>query len=816
MKQLLLSLSFLLFFLQTIAQQQTIEGKIIDASSKEPLAFVNVIYGNPPRGTTTNIDGNFSLTIKHPTDILKISYIGYHTKKINIPREAGKHKFEIALKQKRYSLDSVVIKPQNNQADRIIHEVWKNQSENNPNSLQSYSYRTYNKMVFTFDTTSISKNDASANSKRKTDSSDIKLQKLMKNQHLFLTESVSKKEYLKPDKTNEKVLASRVSGFKDPSLVFMASQFQSFSFYDEFIQIGDYNYLNPVSKNSSKRYLFQLEDTLFTENMDTVYMISFRPKKGKNFDALQGILHVHTNNYALQTVIAEPSDPLEELNIRIQQKYELIDGQQWFPVQLNTRIDFREFERRTENYIYSLIGDGKTYLKDIKLNPDLDPEKFDPVALNIPDSVDKKEEKFWQSKRIEKITERERRTYEILDSVGKKNNFDRGLQRFRLLSKGYYPIKFLNLDIEKFLGYNQYEGWRLGAGFMTNDKLSSTISVGGYIGYGLKDEKYKYGGRLLLTLDEGSESHLDLSYTKDVRESGGYSFLDSKKNLSSTELFRRFMVKSMFYSERYESGYSFRSFDFLKTRFYFQHSRTSSFDNYALHTSNEIYQDHFLTTETGLQFRYAYAEEFLKTPWGKFSQGTDYPVLYGNIRQAVNLLDGDFTYTKLEGRIEYDFLTRSFGTTNINLVGGIAEGEVPLFKLYNGHGSYEGRFTFQVDNSFATMRMNEFYADKFISVFFKQNFGSLLLKTEYFKPRISFVSNAGWGTLDNKAAHRNMTLESFSKGFYESGILIENLLSANFFSYGAGIYYRYGPYGFNKPANNLAYKFCFRFKLGNK
>jgi hypothetical protein len=77
------------------------------------------------------------------------------------------------------------------------------------------------------------------------------------------------------------------------------------------------------------------------------------------------------------------------------------------------------------------------------------------------------------------------------------------------------------------------------------------------------------------------------------------------------------------------------------------------------------------------------------------------------------------------------------------------------------------------------------------------------------------VTNAGWGTADNIKAHKNFALESFSKVFYESGILVENLLSANFFSYGAGIYYRFGPYAFDKPSDNLAYKFCFRFKLGN-
>ena len=127
MKQLFLFISFIFFFLQASSQQQTIEGKIIDASSKEPLAFVNVVYGDPPQGTTTNIDGTFNLTLKTSIDSLKISYVGYHTKRIKIPRESAKHKIEIALQQKMYDLDEVVIIPGDNPAERIMRKVWEKQ-----------------------------------------------------------------------------------------------------------------------------------------------------------------------------------------------------------------------------------------------------------------------------------------------------------------------------------------------------------------------------------------------------------------------------------------------------------------------------------------------------------------------------------------------------------------------------------------------------------------------------------------------------------------------------------------------------------------
>lgn len=44
------------------AQRATLKGKIVDAVSNEPLPFVNVIVSGTTIGTTTDLDGNFTLT----------------------------------------------------------------------------------------------------------------------------------------------------------------------------------------------------------------------------------------------------------------------------------------------------------------------------------------------------------------------------------------------------------------------------------------------------------------------------------------------------------------------------------------------------------------------------------------------------------------------------------------------------------------------------------------------------------------------------------------------------------------------------------
>ena len=50
------------------------------------------------------------------------------------------------------------------------------------------------------------------------------------------------------------------------------------------------------------------------------------------------------------------------------------------------------------------------------------------------------------------------------------------------------------------------------------------------------------------------------------------------------------------------------------------------------------------------------------------------------------------------------------------------------------------------------------------------------------------------------------------KGYYESGLLINNILGIfGLLNIGVGAFYRYGPYSFENVADNFAYKFTLQF-----
>ncbi|HRW62727.1 MAG TPA: DUF5686 family protein [Bacteroidales bacterium] len=791
----------LLFALAIIAPlnqlfAQEIKGKIIDSDTKKPLPFVNIVYHDSGLGTSSNIDGEFSIPESKSIKNLQISYLGYISDTIYISEINQTNYLVIPLKSKTYNIEEVVILPGENPANRIINKVIDNRDINNPEKMQSFAFTSYNKMIFTIGKDTISIPDSLKGKKSK-------MEKRFEEHHLLVIETINEKEFIKPDKYNEKIVASKISGFSDPIFTLIASQVQSFSFYNEYFTILDKMYLNPVSKNSTNRYFFNLEDTFYTDKNDTVFVISYRPRKGKNFDGLKGFLHINTNKYAIQSVVASPLDEEQGKLLRIRQNYQFIDNTQWFPIELITEIVFKD-ALDSDPVNYDMIAKGKSYISDIKINPELNKKDFTRIELKVAEDAHKKADEYWENNRIQPLNQIEKDTYKIIDSISKAENLEKKLAGLEILMNGNIPYKCFNLPLNKIMDYNNYEGYRLGLGLMTNDKISRYFSVGGYFGYGFTDKTWKYGGDLILNLHKESESQLHFSYSYDVFEKAGYTFYEMA-DFSSSEIYRKFMLEKMDMVEKYEASFSFLAFQYLKAKVFANQSVVTSTDGYTYGPAIATSTNTFTFNEIGIKFRYAYNEKYMQTLRAKYPIGTNYPIVYGNISRGTKWFDGEYNYTKFEAKITKTFKTKSLGKTKITLVGGMTEGKIPVSKLYNGHGSYLS-FSFEAENSFGTMRMGEFYSDRFFSVFFKHDFGNVLPKKWAFSPKLAMVHNYGIGSISDKSYHFNIPIKSYDKGFYEGGLLINNILNQSVIGYGFGLFYRYGPYSFEKTADNFSYK----------
>ncbi len=811
MKYFLFLISIIFIFsAKSFAQERNyISGKVIDKKTNKILPFVNIVYNEKGLGTTTNINGEFFINHKN-TKELYISYLGYYSD--TIKTKSSNQNITIRLTPKAYSINEIIVFPGVNPAERIINKVIENKNKNNPEKHHSFSYTSYNKNIFTLtniDTTNI----ITDSTIQKIDSSEIKLQELIKKQHLFIIESISKRKFLYPDLSNEKIIATKISGTRNPFFSMLSTQLQSFSFYKDFITLFNKNYLNPISKGSINKYLFLLEDTMFTSRGDTLFVISYRPRKGKNFDGLTGFIHINTNKYAIQNVVASPSKKDETYAVTIEQKYEFIANKQWFPKQLNTEIIFNNTKISSPSSSIKLISKNKSYLSNIKLDTSLKKADFNINELNITKNSSNKTKEYWNKYRTEQLNSKDTLTYHIIDSIGEKHNIDKILSIFETAMSGYIPYKFFNFDLNKFYDYNLYEGLRLGIGGITNNKLSKSFAIGGHFAYGFNDKNIKYGGEFQINLNNKTEEKIHFTYNNDVTEASGYNFSERRLTLASSEIFRKYLISNMNKIEEKEISYSSRILKYLESKIYLNQSKVIPTNGYTYQISPSTTSNTFLFTETGMKLRYAFREKFIQIGRVKYPQGTKYPIIQANIIKGIDKIKGEYNYTKFETKITDNIKSRTIGETSICIVGGIIIGNIPAPKLYNGHGSYY-KFSIVSDNSFGTMRMSEFYSDRFISIFLKQYFGHLLFSSKNFSPNIALVNNFGIGTLSNIGKHNfPESISSMEKGYFETGLHINNILNQSFFGYGIGIYYRYGAYSFSKNIDNFAFKLSFTINL---
>lgn len=88
-----------------MAQSKVVSGTVVSAADDEPLAGATVMPIGGGQGTSTDIDGNFSLTVPDKVNELNVSYVGFNTRKVAV----SSGKMTIKLESSENSLDEVMV-----------------------------------------------------------------------------------------------------------------------------------------------------------------------------------------------------------------------------------------------------------------------------------------------------------------------------------------------------------------------------------------------------------------------------------------------------------------------------------------------------------------------------------------------------------------------------------------------------------------------------------------------------------------------------------------------------------------------------------
>ncbi|NIT60230.1 MAG: SusC/RagA family TonB-linked outer membrane protein, partial [Aliifodinibius sp.] len=103
----LLSLAIMLLYSNIALAQFTVTGSVVDERTGELLVGANIFHAETSTGTTTDVNGEFTIELPGTEAILRISYVGYIAKNINV--DINTEELVVELSSDVANLEEVVV-----------------------------------------------------------------------------------------------------------------------------------------------------------------------------------------------------------------------------------------------------------------------------------------------------------------------------------------------------------------------------------------------------------------------------------------------------------------------------------------------------------------------------------------------------------------------------------------------------------------------------------------------------------------------------------------------------------------------------------
>lgn len=769
-------------------QKTIISGGVYDAVSKEPLPFVNLAFTGSKVGTTTDINGLYSLETYLASDSLKASSVGYKPLAKKVKKDVTQV-IDFFLEEGSVSLGEVVINAKDfeNPAHVILRNIIANKPVNNREKLDAYQYETYSKVQF--DLNNLSEKFTQRKLFKQFDFIFDNLDSTNKKVSLpfFMTENFSDFYYQRnPRGRKEFIHATRISGINNESVSqFLGQMYQDFNIYENSIGIFGKNFISPISGYGLVFYKYFLVDSAYIDSK-WCYKLDFIPKN-ENELVFQGHFWVNDTTYAIKEISAEI---LKSANInfiselKVYHEYEEVEREVWMLVREELLADFTLFEKETGFY-----GKKTTTYDNFVINQPKEPEFYaGPEQVVVETQVNEKDDQYWNEVRHETLTEKQQAVYNMVDSLKNNKMFMTYVDIINFLVQGYViqgPVEIG--PVFTFLSFNSVEGVRPKFGLRTSNDFSTNFMLEGYAAYGLRDKEFKYslGGSYFLSKKKWHT--IGAYYTKDMEMIGQVPNFFPRDHFIQFLTVRNpqdrliFNESVRFFTEReWFTGFSTRlefSRQDLFARGDWQFARVTQDNPLDIPF---IIED-IVTSELSIGTRFAFRETFVSGEFERISLGSKYPIIRARATLGMKgVFDSQFQYQKLTLNISDRIPLGPFGNLYYVFEGGNTweRAPYPLLFVHSGNESI-----FNNSAAFNTMNFFEFVSDRYASARFEYHLeGFFLNKIPLFKKlkwRELVGLNGIYGGFDQKHLElmilpdRTFTFDN--KPYAEAYIGVENI-----------------------------------------
>ena len=569
-----------------------------------------------------------------------------------------------------------------------------------------------------------------------------------------------------------------------------------------------------------------MSDTLQLDGRKT-YVIKFKEitdKKKQNPRKFNGKIYVDAESFALKKFesaskkrnegdIVSVWKPIDNKWFLDYEDIKLKMGDQTFNTSKKNSIktdslkkgaklsDRQKYNSKTfGNYLYV-----KNRFFDFQVNESQKASDFKGYSLEMKNSDGSLLEQY----RTDSLTARESATYTQIDSFVEKHDFEKKLGFLTQLLRGNLRYKMIDFDLTKFISYDKYQGFRLGAGIKLNEKFNKTFSPDGYFGYGFKDKKWKYGLGLDVKLSQERTSIFRIDYVDDVFATGRFSNTMWDMRMKIADMNMDWQNDNFYKNQKWGASYLYDVSNSLSVRLGVNKEKQQALFDYQ-------YKDlgnRFDNVSSTFSLKYSPNDKNIMTPSGKYTFEKGFPQAYINFEKGVDALGGNLNYNRLDALIIHQFRTK-LGYTNFKLFGGISSGNAPIWKNFEIAGQTDVNLSKWYSNintpnnlAFTTMPAGTFFADRFVAFQVSQflPFRFKTLGSRYSTIELEYQSAIG--NMKNRTDHqfRFRVLDHY---YQEVGITWNRFLGRNF---GVGFAYRLGHYQTSVFKENFGIKLKFGF-----
>jgi len=687
--------AFLFFSLSNFAQ---IRGTITDDKGN-PLPFVSIFQEGTYHGTTSNEQGKYQLNVKEIAgSTIIFQYLGYKTQKKIVLAATKTVILDVQLQEESFALNEVVIDPKNNPANAIIKSAIANKKENSDKTGR-YTADFYSKGMFKVKDLPKKilgkKVELAGDMGSNLDSTGTGI--------LYLSETISKVTFEKPDKLKEKIIASKISG-NNRGYSYNTAALSTYDFYDNTLDF-DVKLISPIADNAFNYYKYKLESSFYDDNNQQIYKIKVTPKRDKE-PVFEGYIYIVDDSFAIYAI---------DLNIkgyRMKNEFtEIMTLKQSFSYNSKNKIWSKNAQTLSFNagifgvkfsghfnYVYSNYEFAKSFDKKTFGN--------EIVAFDL--NANKKDDAFWNEIRPIPLTLEEsndytkkdslqtiRKSKKYIDSIDAKNN------KFKVwdILMGYdykntfkkYSFDYKGLLNISSLSFNTVQGFNLDSGFSFkkwDEEKGTNTSISTTFNYGFSDERFRVIG-------EFSHRFNNINYAT-IWGSGGTKTAQFNSAEPISKLINS--ISSLFFKDNYMKLYNL---EFAEINYgqdiangvnltgkigYEQRKPLFNTTDYSFFKKDDVYSsnnplapDDFTTPafdqhhlfKALVTTRINFGNKYISRPDGRFNFKDDkYPTVYLAFEKAFAASEKKYEYERIGASVQYDLSLGNKGLLGTNFRAG--------------------------------------------------------------------------------------------------------------------------------------------------